>query len=80
MLLSSQGDFKVSDDNETSVISVDGVLEGIRHNNVKQVFVVGLDDNDEMYVASNIASLAKFVFLLERAKLMLLTGEFEQNV
>lgn len=74
------GMHKVGIDNDEPNLSVNDVLEGIKANKVNEVFVVGLDDNGDLYLASNVPSLAKFVFLLEQAKLSLLNAEFEHRV
>ena len=75
-VVSFPGATHVGLDNDDPVVSVDDVLEGIRANAINEVFVVGLDENDDLYLASNIPSLSKFVYILEIAKLKLLNAEF----
>ncbi len=78
-IVSFTGTTRVGIDNDNPVVSVDDVLEGIRANAINEVFVVGLDENDDLYLASNIPSLSKFVYILEIAKLKLLNADFDHE-
>jgi hypothetical protein len=75
-IVSFPGTTHVGIDNDDPIVNVDDVIDGIKANNVSEVFVVGLDENDDLYLASNIPSLSKFVYILEIAKLKLLNAEF----
>lgn len=72
-------DYVVGVDNDTNTVTVDGVVNGILNNDLVDLFVVGVDSEGELYLASTAPSLSKFVYMIERAKLVLLQSEFEHG-
>lgn len=54
------------------LLPVDNILDGARDNNLTDIILIGVDEDDELYLASNSNSLPKLLFLLENAKLKLL--------
>lgn len=72
-------DYVVGVDNDTNTVTVDGVVNGILNNDLVDLFVVGVDSEGELYLAGTAPSLSKFVYMIERAKLVLLQSEFEHG-
>ncbi len=73
------GSFVISEDNDIPNLSSEAVANGIIENGLKEVFVVGIDPEGELYIASNVPSLSKIVYYLELAKLRLLSNDFEHH-
>ena len=49
-------------------VPVDRVLMGAVDNNLSKVLVIGLNENDDIYVAASTGKAETLVFLLELAK------------
>lgn len=73
------GSYIVSEDNDTPNLPSEGVAQGIIDNELKEVFVVGIDPEGELYIASNVPSLSKIVYYIELAKQRLLSNDFEHH-
>lgn len=55
-----------------SELPLEDVLSGASEANLSSVVVIGLDENEGLYFASQSNNLAKILFQLEQAKLILL--------
>ena len=53
-------------------LPLDRILDGARHNEVRDCLLLGYDKHDDFYMASTTVDAGKLLILLERAKAMML--------